>query len=286
MPPNTCTFCNQVNPADAKYCNACGGALHLLPCPGCGAVNDVTASACYQCHARLPGRGNDEGEPAPETPAAEVSGPLSSRRARTILGAAALVAAVALGYYGYGRHSLVELPRPATAGGETEAGAPPVSAAANGVTAGGETAPSTIGDSTRPIAAEVPPPDARLAERAPAPENETGAEKASETLRRPNVTAGQILRARTARAGKTAGQAPPRQEVCTNAVAALGLCTMTPEEKRLVETTAALKAAIASPEAAGPGKAGVSEPARQDECTEAVAALGLCLPAPAQQRRE
>jgi hypothetical protein len=42
-----------VNPADSKFCNACGAPLPLVPCARCGAVNDPGATACYQCGAPL-----------------------------------------------------------------------------------------------------------------------------------------------------------------------------------------------------------------------------------------
>ena len=53
MRPAPCAFCQRVNPADSKYCNACGAPLPLVPCARCGAVNDPGALACYQCAAPL-----------------------------------------------------------------------------------------------------------------------------------------------------------------------------------------------------------------------------------------
>ena len=53
---------------------------------------------------------------------------------------------------------------------------------------------------------------------------------------------------------------------------------MTPEQKKQAEAAAAIKAAIAPPQATDAGKAGGQEPPRQEACTEAVAALGLCTP--------
>jgi ribosomal protein L40E len=49
-----CPLCEHVNPPDAKFCNACGTAIDLIPCPSCGAVNDPTATSCHQCAAALP----------------------------------------------------------------------------------------------------------------------------------------------------------------------------------------------------------------------------------------
>jgi len=72
-----CPLCEHVNPPDAKFCNACGTAIDLVPCPSCGAVNDPTATSCHQCAAALPQ--NAPGELArpvsgPDTPGAAESG--------------------------------------------------------------------------------------------------------------------------------------------------------------------------------------------------------------------
>jgi Double zinc ribbon len=56
MRPTECSFCQHANPPDAKFCNACGAPLYLLPCPHCGAVNDATATVCHQCAGKLQGR--------------------------------------------------------------------------------------------------------------------------------------------------------------------------------------------------------------------------------------
>jgi len=66
--PNTCRFCEHNNPAGSNFCNKCGGQLNLLPCPSCGAVVNVTAKSCYQCHHRL-------SECTTDTPAPRLSAP-------------------------------------------------------------------------------------------------------------------------------------------------------------------------------------------------------------------
>jgi hypothetical protein len=68
MRPTECSFCQHANPPDAKFCNACGAPLYLLPCPHCGAVNDATASVCHQCAGKLQG------------PASRAATPLSGAR--------------------------------------------------------------------------------------------------------------------------------------------------------------------------------------------------------------
>jgi len=273
MSLNSCPFCEQVNPADAKFCNACGGALHLLPCPRCGAVNDVTATTCYQCNGPLGGRGTGEAEPMPRV--AEVSKPVP-RTPRVVAGAAVLAAIAVLGYYGYRQSSPVGVAQPSPASSEAASnGGPAGTAAVGGDAASSEAAPAKADDSAQTASPAAPPPEAPVSDQA---------DRQPEESRRPNAAAGLIVRPRVDVAGKAGRQAPPRQEVCTDAVAALGLCTMTPEERNLAEAVAALKAA-ASPEASEPGAAGQQEPPRQEECTEAVAALGLCAPASNQGRK-
>ena len=247
MSVNSCPFCEQVNPADAKFCNACGGALHLLPCPRCGAVSDVTATTCYQCNGPLGGRGT--GDPDTAVPAAEAPKP-ERRRPQVLAGVAVLAAIAVLGYYGYRQSSPVDVPQP-----------PPASS---------DSAPAKPDDGAQTATPAAPPPEAPLADQA---------DRQPEESRRPNAAAGLIARPDAGAAGKAGRQAPPRKEVCTDAVAALGLCTMTPKERKLAEDVAAVKAAAASPGATEPGKAGPQVPQRRGECTEAVAALGLCTPA-------
>jgi len=48
-----CPFCENVNPPNSKFCNACGVRMHAALCPHCGAVNVVTATTCVSCAAPL-----------------------------------------------------------------------------------------------------------------------------------------------------------------------------------------------------------------------------------------
>lgn len=53
-PLTQCPYCEHESPPGSKFCNACGAALHLVPCPHCGAVNDITqTSACARCQGEL-----------------------------------------------------------------------------------------------------------------------------------------------------------------------------------------------------------------------------------------
>lgn len=81
-----CPFCDHVNPADSKFCNACGVPLHLAPCPHCGAVNEVVASICCKCGAPLPPSGAEQAAAASRfaeaAAAASSVGPAAERKAK------------------------------------------------------------------------------------------------------------------------------------------------------------------------------------------------------------
>lgn len=131
MFPDTCRFCEHVNPPDAKFCNACGGALHLVPCSRCGAVNDVTATSCYQCHNLLAGRGNSAAE-VPQ-PAAEAPKALPRPRTRIIVGTAIFAVISVASYLGYRQASHLGAAQPPGAssraddrGGSSGAGVNPL----------------------------------------------------------------------------------------------------------------------------------------------------------------
>ena len=55
MPMSTvqCLFCQHLNPAHAAFCNECGQALNLRPCPQCQASNDREATICQRCGTEL-----------------------------------------------------------------------------------------------------------------------------------------------------------------------------------------------------------------------------------------
>jgi hypothetical protein len=133
---NRCRFCDHCNPADAKFCNDCGGALHLLPCPHCGAVSDIAATICYACHGQLPGRmtGALESAPAatsvateatPASPASNNATSLSRLPALLILGVAWVVALLGVTGYYHRQDPVAEETRPLSAGSEaSEQGTP------------------------------------------------------------------------------------------------------------------------------------------------------------------
>jgi len=236
-----CSNCKHDNPADSRFCGACGGALnlpaYLASCPRCGTVNPVKATVCCWCQGPLVAR-----RP-------------SRRPSPVVVGTVVLAAIAALGFYAYPRLSLVDARQPPGAGAENSA-APASPAAPLLETPSPETAPP---DPTR-AAANQPGPGRQPVE-APA------AKAAAVAIARPQAID----------AGKEGERAPSRQEACTEAGAALGLCVAKSVQKK---ETAAVEAAIKRPQATGAGNAGGQEP----PCTEAVAALGLCTPKPTQRR--
>jgi ribosomal protein L40E len=267
MFPNNCPFCEHGNPADAKFCSACGGALHLVPCPRCGAVSDVIATTCYQCHGQLPGRGTDALDPA--SPATEVSRPLPRRQSRVFVGTTILAAIVGLGYYSYRHRSLVEAAEPQAASG--------VASIRSALVGAGVIRRDAVAGDSVPTSAATSPPGIQLA----VPTRET--ETPPRAVRRPvesrnaTVAVAPIARPQATDAGKARRLELPRPVECTESVAALGLCPPDSFQRKVAETAFSTRA-FARPQANAASKAGVQAPPRQEACTEAVAALGLCTP--------
>ena len=239
-----CSNCAHDNPADAKFCGACGGALHLpaylASCPRCGTVNPVKATICCWCQGPLAGR-----RP-------------SRRPSPVVVGTAVLAAIAALGYYTYPQFSLVDARQPPAASGEA-----------------GLASPATLPLETP--SPKTPPPEAVLADPARAAANQPGPGRQPVEAPAAKAAAVAIARPQAINAGKEGERAPSRQEACTEAGAALGLCVAKSVQKK---EAAAVEAAIKRPQATGAGNAGGQEP----PCTEAVAALGLCTPKPTQRR--
>jgi len=151
-----CPYCVHGNPADAKFCSACGGALHLPPylasCPRCGTVNPVKATECCWCRGQLSGRRS-----------------LRRRPSRVITATAVLAAIAVLGYYTYRQGSLAETPQPPASSEAGGRGAPAAAGVIDRDAATGE-AKSAQADAGLTSPATSPPgaPPAGLA-RAPNP---------------------------------------------------------------------------------------------------------------------
>lgn len=262
MDIHKCQFCGHGNPADAKYCSDCGGCLYLVPCPSCGAVNDVKAGSCYECHGQMQA-GNvaalDSAAPVaviskpesanilsraldvgtldnayPLSPAGKVAGPFFHRHARVIVGTAVLAGIAVLGYYGYRQHTRFDASPPTAAGGDPPASMSPANA--------GVIRRDALAVDSALAKAEVPV-----------------------------IAATQVPLAGAASA----------EAACTETAATLGLCPALPAQQNAAETATAIHAVNARPDATEPSIAGRTESLRQTSCNDAAAALGLCMPAPA-----
>jgi hypothetical protein len=73
-----CQFCRHDNVPGARFCADCGSPLHLKPCPKCGKVDDVAATACYACGTEFPPIATAPVAAAqPATPQPDTAGPAS-----------------------------------------------------------------------------------------------------------------------------------------------------------------------------------------------------------------
>ena len=290
MSPTRCSFCEHDNPADAKFCSECGGALHLVPCPKCGAVNPVAASICYQC--RIPLRGHSTADaPAPPVsahafgeslpdaflseslPIAVVPKSLPRRRSKVIVGATAVivVAIGALGYNAYRQRSPQDEPRPQAASSEATARS----------AAGGPVGRNAVTGAAGPAAAAVLPSGNALAVPTHGVVDQSRASRPSAESQKARPAAVAATRPPAANAGTTGEPRPARSDACAAGVAALGLCGVVAAQGNDAQRAIAAEAHARRPQAPDADKAGKPDP---QACAEGVAALGLC-PAGTLQRR-
>jgi len=208
-----CRYCDHDNPADSKFCSACGGALYLPPylasCPRCGTVNPVKATACSWCQVQLPGRRS-----------------LPRRPSRVVVGTAVLAAIAVLGYYTYRQGSLADAPQPPAASSEGSGRGAPVGAGF----IGRDAAASDIKPAAP--ARAIARPQAINADRA-VERGQSRPEGCTEAVAALGLCATKpVQRKEATDAGKAGGQAPPLPQPCTEAVAALGLCTPGTTQRR------------------------------------------------------
>jgi hypothetical protein len=196
--------------------------------------------------------------------------PSLRQRPLMIAGCALLAAMVAIGYYASRPAPSDDVPVPANVQAETKVRTdPPAAAPIAGVKAGNDKAdappagasPSVAitGAGRKPAAPPIPVAAAPVAPPQPAATVPVDA--------RP---------AQTAKVDKPGEKAARRPQPCTPAVAALGLCTLTPAQQN--EAQAPAPAIITRP-ATLSADTGSAQP-----CTEAVAALGLCVPKPTERK--
>jgi Double zinc ribbon len=255
-PLHQCPYCDHVSPANSKFCNECGAALHLKPCPHCGAVNDVTlTSACARCNGAL-----NEGtavalvepaaSPPPEMPALSVAAldslPWQEAAQRPTLAPSSspsrrLLALAALGLAGLGLYAFQqmqpapqpELPvaTPVTAPLRADTAPPaeqataliPVAAPLIDATEP-EPAQSETGARTQEAADPGASASAALIASTPPAAGQPSAAPEVIARPRPNPMAGPSPNSGS---GSRIEPPPPNIGPCTDAVAALGLCTPT-----------------------------------------------------------
>ncbi|WP_349742240.1 zinc ribbon domain-containing protein [Roseateles cavernae] len=237
-PLNQCPYCDHVSPANSKFCNECGAALHLKPCQHCGAVNDVTlTSVCARCNGAL-----NEGtavalvEAAPAQPQIPTGMPMTAvdslpwQEARPALAASTspslrllLVAALALG--GLGLYAFQHKPAPPSPSAVSPAPAPAaVEAKAELTTPAIAAAPAAVPDRS------VEPAETEASAAAVTAAITATVAADPPALGRPAAATRPAARPpRTSPAQRSDVEPPPPNiGPCTDAVAALGLCTPAP----------------------------------------------------------
>jgi len=229
-----CPYCDHVSPAESKFCNDCGAALHLMPCPHCGAVNDITVStACYRCHGELR-ESVPAALPAPATtaPASPKSSPAkvapyiiaeppARQRPHALIVGIILLAFGAASYYAYRQRSALDV-RERT-GTEVKDRSTPADTNANAGTIIKAPADAALSPAPTPFAAPV---ELKTARPDPAPSLDTAGSPAAAAIVAPDIARARID------ASKGLEKQPPYIGPCTDAVAALGLCTPEPTPRR------------------------------------------------------
>lgn len=244
-PPTLCPYCEHRSPPGSKFCNECGAALHLQPCPHCGALNDITLTRqCGRCQQplALPETESDpEADPSgaaagTEAPALEtLAGPWLAaepgprrelvfapeappwaappRRWPWLLGLGLILPALAgLGGYRLAQRQQAELiAAPPAAGSTVPSAAPPTLPAPVAAVPPSRQEPAAALVPTSALVVPVPAPAAASAPPARPP---VLAAPARPALPR-DTPSGAAVSPRPA--------APPGP--CTEAVAALGLCS-------------------------------------------------------------
>ena len=248
----------------------------VIVLPEGGAYAPDPASASAEMVIELPEGGTDAPDPAlasAETPRPLSRPPMRLTAGRWAAGAAALAVLAILGYQVYKMFSSFDLPfekvplSTAVSGGATERREPGASGTIGRDAAAGEASVAKVDRNVAPLAApasttKAVPRDAALTPAEP--------RRASR-------------RAATARAASE--RELPRAEPCTEAIAAIGLCSPGLGPAAQAETAAAAGTAIALPQESVARKAVERAQPPAVPCTEAVAALGLCT-AESIQRKE
>jgi hypothetical protein len=219
-----CPACDQPNPADARFCGACGGTLHLPPhlvsCPRCGVVGQATATVCFWCHGPMQGRRAD----AQVSSLAVRAYGLLRRSPLVVVGTVVFAAIAVVAYTIYGQRPSVEAPRPqpAAASIETSVSVAPVESPQPAEPPEAKTAATRVAR-TQPISTS--PAGERKPSRPEACTEAVAALGLCATTGKAGGPATKPLRATDV--GKAGGQEPP-DPTCSEAAGVLGLCTPKP----------------------------------------------------------
>lgn len=261
MPPahsnSQCPYCDHVSPVGSKFCNDCGAALHLRPCPHCGSVNDITLNThCSRCNGDL------GLSPAAAEPIASVEPPLlneeieasvpitatfadanpSAGRSYAPLFGIALIAVAVFSYYGL-RSEPDAAPAAAALSAIPAQQSPIPLAAVEPSTPASTAAPVQASEAAAPVAS-APAASLISQEAAPMPAATASLAKLSPPAARrlapppPAAAAASPGSERYSAGPRNRGAAEgldlkqPNIDSCTDAVAALGLCTLESNPRR------------------------------------------------------
>lgn len=251
MSKNQCPYCDHDNPAESKFCNACGAVLHLAPCPKCGAVNDKGAAQCYRCHHVLSfgGVAALSAPPAAPEPAQIVAPatvvvdaaaryakkdpkaaidvvatePASSHRPPAIAIAIVLIAFAVASYYAWRQRATITKPEPVVATPADNAGGGAINKVPGAVTTAAPPRVQSAAERSNPSAEKA----AAAIESARAAVPPTAPALAASTTPTPPASAEDAPRlARRRPSPPVAEKQVPSPGPCTEAIAALGLCTL------------------------------------------------------------
>ncbi len=249
-----CQYCEHANPVDAKFCTGCGAPLHLIPCPTCGAVNQKTSKSCYQCHGELresteillanaPASASEaaagDAESSAAMPSTYSPPPATPQRQPLFVVTIIFLAFASAAYFAYRQRASVAAKEASV---EATSSTAPANLSAGTINkASPVPAPAAPAPTTPAAAKEIaanPAPASVVAK----PENTvsvpvdatTPTRRASrrgapaETVVAPEIAAP----ASAARAGTGIEKQPSQARPCTEAIAALGLCTPEPTKGR------------------------------------------------------
>ena len=247
-----CQYCEHANAADANFCTGCGAPLHLIPCPQCGAVNQKTSKTCYQCHGQLresteillagaPATASEEAAGNAESTAMSSTSPYvvqppTRQRQPIYVVSIIFIAFAAAAYFAYQQRGVVTTKEPAAnaAGAINKPAVSPAPAAASTptqtpVVAEKNTAAPQAAPTVAPLQAKVDVPrDAA----GPADLQATGVRKSGRRRAQAEAAANlpEVPAAVSIAPSNVSGseKPAPRTRPCTEAIAALGLCTTGP----------------------------------------------------------